>query len=111
MQQVVGSANYRTGGDLNDFAHLWLNYQIEHHLWPDMPMLKYREVQPKVRALCEKYGVPYVQESVWTRVRKMVEVVLGRASMRRLAPSKAVACEALDGPEPLCRVAEGNTAH
>jgi fatty acid desaturase len=90
VQQVVGSANYRTGGDLNDFAHLWLNYQIEHHLWPDLPMLKYREVQPKVRALCEKYGVPYVQESVWTRVRKMVDVVLGKTSMRRLAPARAV---------------------
>jgi len=86
VQQVVGSANYRTGGDLNDFAHLWLNYQIEHHLWPDLPMLKYREAQPKVRALCERYGVPYVQESVWTRVRKMVDVVIGKASMRRMAP-------------------------
>jgi fatty acid desaturase len=86
VQQVIGSANYRTGGDLNDFAHLWLNYQIEHHLWPDLPMLKYREAQPKVRALCERYGVPYVQESVWTRVRKMVDVVVGKVSMRRLAP-------------------------
>ncbi|WP_224364712.1 fatty acid desaturase family protein [Hyalangium versicolor] len=91
MQQVVGSANYRTGGDLNDFAHLWLNYQIEHHLWPDLPMLKYREVQPKVKALCEKYGVPYVQESVWTRVRKMVDVVLGKASMRRLGTGSSEA--------------------
>ncbi|TQF17035.1 fatty acid desaturase [Myxococcus llanfairpwllgwyngyllgogerychwyrndrobwllllantysiliogogogochensis] len=86
VQQVIGSANYRTGGDLNDFAHLWLNYQIEHHIWPDLPMLKYREAQPKVRALCEKYGIPYVQESVWTRVRKMIDVVVGKASMRKLAP-------------------------
>lgn len=89
VQQVIGSANYRTGGDLNDFAHLWLNYQIEHHIWPDLPMLKYAQVQPKVRALCEKYGVPYVQESVWTRARKMVDIVVGKASMRRLASSGA----------------------
>jgi fatty acid desaturase len=89
VQQVIGSANYRTGGDLNDFAHLWLNYQIEHHIWPDLPMLKYREVQPKVRELCAKYGVPYVQESVWTRVRKMVDVVLGKSSMRRLGGEMA----------------------
>lgn len=91
VQQVIGSANYRTGGDLNDFAHLWLNYQIEHHLWPDLPMLKYREAQPKVRAICEKYGVPYVQESVWTRARKMVDVVVGKASMRKLAPRRDAA--------------------
>ena len=40
---------------------------------------------PEVRALCEKYGIPYVQESVWTRARKMVDVVVGKSSMRRLA--------------------------
>ncbi len=89
LQQIVGSANYATGGDLNDYAHLWLNYQIEHHIFPDLPMLKYREVQPKVRALCEKHGIPYVQESVWTRARKMVDVVVGKASMRKLAPRQA----------------------
>jgi hypothetical protein len=26
--QVVSSANYRTGGDVNDFLHGWLNYQV-----------------------------------------------------------------------------------
>ncbi|AEI66840.1 fatty acid desaturase family protein [Corallococcus macrosporus] len=91
VQQVIGSANYRTGGDLNDFAHLWLNYQIEHHIWPDLPMLKYREVQPQVKALCEKYGIPYVQESVWTRAKKMVDVVVGKASMKKLAQKRQAA--------------------
>lgn len=91
LQQVIGSANYRTGGDLNDYLHLWLNYQIEHHLFPDLSMLQYQRVQPKVRALCEKYGIPYVQESVWTRVRKMVDVVVGKSSMRRLGRPDAAA--------------------
>ncbi|NBD09396.1 MULTISPECIES: fatty acid desaturase [Corallococcus] len=99
VQQVLGSANYRTGGDLNDFAHLWLNYQIEHHLWPDLPMLKYREAQPHVRALCEKYGIPYVQESVWTRARKMVDVVVGKASMKRLVKAPAPEMSAADAAE------------
>ena len=82
-RQVVGSVNFRTGGDLNDFAHLWLNYQIEHHLFPDIPMLKYQEIQPRVRRLCERYGLPYVQESVWTRFRKMAAVFVGKAQMPR----------------------------
>ena len=85
LQQVLGTANYRTGGDLNDFLHLWLNYQIEHHLFPDLSMRQYQRVQPQVRALCERHGIPYVQESVWTRARKMVDVVVGKASMRRLS--------------------------
>lgn len=110
VQQVVGSANYRTGGDLNDFAHLWLNYQIEHHLWPDLPMLKYREAQPKVRALCERYGVPYVQESVWTRVRKMVDVVVGKASMRRLAPPARRPTPSEAGPAEWNATLQGRSA-
>jgi hypothetical protein len=48
-------------------------------------MLQYQRMQPKVRALCEKHGIPYVQESVWTRARKMVDIVVGKSSMRRLA--------------------------
>ncbi len=87
---MVGSTNYATGTELTDYAHLWLNYQIEHHLFPDLPMLKYREIQPRVRALCEKHGIPYVQESVWTRARKMVDVIVGKAKMRRLESTEAV---------------------
>ena len=59
MRQVIGSVDYRTGGDLNDFLHLFLNYQIEHHLWPDLPSNRYAEVAPKVRALFDKYGLSY----------------------------------------------------
>ncbi len=83
VRQVLGSANYTTGGDLVDYAQLWLNYQIEHHLFPDVPMLRYRHIQSRVKALCGKYGIPYVQESVFSRARKMVSVAVGKASMRR----------------------------
>ncbi|UQA60670.1 fatty acid desaturase family protein [Polyangium aurulentum] len=83
LRQIIGSTNYATGGDLLDFAHLWLNYQIEHHLFPDVPMRQYQLIQPKVRALCEKYGIPYVQESVFVRAKKMLDIAVGKASMRR----------------------------
>ena len=84
VRQVIGSVNYRTGGDLTDYAHLWLNYQIEHHLFPDVSMLAYRRLQPKVQALCARYGVPYVQEPVTRRFAKMVRVFVGSARMRRV---------------------------
>lgn len=83
LRQVLGSVNYACGDDATDWAHLFLNYQIEHHLWPDLTMLQYQRVQPRVRALCEKYGIPYVQESVLERVRKMVAVAIGDATMKR----------------------------
>jgi fatty acid desaturase len=91
FRQVVGSTNFRTGGDLNDFLHGFLNYQIEHHVFPDMSMLQYQRLQPQVRALCEKYGVPYVQESVFTRLRKTLAVMLGDADMLREAPPASAA--------------------
>jgi fatty acid desaturase len=84
VRQVIGSVNYRTGGDAVDFAHLWLNYQIEHHLFPDAPMLAYRRIQPRVKEVCARFGVPYLEEPVTTRFLKMSRVFVGRASMRRL---------------------------
>ena len=81
VRQIIGSANYRVGGDVLDFAQLWLNYQIEHHVWPDLTMLQYREVQPKLAELCERNGVPYLQESVWTRLAKTLRVLDGSETM------------------------------
>lgn len=82
LRQIIGSANYRTGSDLVDWPQMWLNYQIEHHIWPDMTMLQYRKAQPRVKALCEKYGVPYVEENVFKRAKRMYQVIVGDKSMR-----------------------------
>lgn len=95
LRQVLASANYRTGGgrlggrgtgnraDLVDAFHGWLNYQVEHHLWPTLSMLSYQRAQPRLEAICAKHGVLYIQESVWVRLRKTLDVMVGRASMRR----------------------------
>ena len=82
MRQIVGSANYATGDDVTDFSHGWLNYQIEHHVWPDLSMRQYQIGAPKLKDICEKYGVPYVQESVFERLRKTVDIMIGKATMR-----------------------------
>mmetsp|Transcript_10997 Transcript_10997/g.16095 ORF Transcript_10997/g.16095 Transcript_10997/m.16095 type:complete len:480 (-) Transcript_10997:290-1729(-) len=92
VRQIVSSTNYATGTDAVDFAHGWLNYQIEHHVWPDLSMLQYQRGAPVLKALCEKHGVPYVQESVWTRLRKTVDIMVGKTSMMvfptKLEPAK-----------------------
>jgi len=83
LRQVIGSVNFRTGSDVNDFMHGFLNYQIEHHLWPALSMLSYQRAQPRVKAICKKYGVPYVQENVFIRLKKTVDIMVGNANMRR----------------------------
>lgn len=87
VRQVLGSANFETGGALRDFLSAYLNYQIEHHLWPDLPPAALPRAQPRVKAICEKHGVPYVQESVWARARRALDVMIGRTSMIRSRPS------------------------
>ncbi|MCK7592060.1 fatty acid desaturase family protein [Pseudomarimonas salicorniae] len=83
LQQVSGSVNYTSRGPVSDFLMCHLNYQIEHHLWPDLPALKYREAAPEVRRICERHGVPYVEESLWRRIGKLFAILLGDGSMRR----------------------------
>lgn len=36
-----------------------LSHQIEHHLFPDLPSNRYPEIAVRVRAVCEKYDLPY----------------------------------------------------
>jgi fatty acid desaturase len=36
-----------------------LSFQIEHHLFPDLPANRYGEIAPEVREICERYGIPY----------------------------------------------------
>mmetsp|Transcript_14978 Transcript_14978/g.36224 ORF Transcript_14978/g.36224 Transcript_14978/m.36224 type:complete len:494 (+) Transcript_14978:130-1611(+) len=81
LRACIGSANFKTGGDVNDFFHGWLNYQIEHHMFPDISMKAYQKAQPKIEAICKKHGVPYVQQSVWKRLDQLSGVMVGKKSM------------------------------
>jgi len=81
VRQIVSSVNYNTGNDRLDFLHGWLNYQIEHHVWPDLSMLQYQRGAPKLKAICKKYKVPYVQENVWKRTIKTLDIMVGKTSM------------------------------
>ena len=59
LRQMLGSANL-TGGPVMDFMSGNLSYQIEHHLYPDMASNRLAEASLRVRAVCEKYDLPYV---------------------------------------------------
>jgi fatty acid desaturase len=82
VRQVISSVDFQTGSDICDFLHGYLNYQIEHHLWPNLSMLSYKKAQPLVKEICAKHGIPYVQENVFLRTKKTIDIMLGNASMR-----------------------------
>jgi linoleoyl-CoA desaturase len=58
VRQLLGAANI-DGGPLFHFMSGNLSFQIEHHLFPDMPSSRYAEVAPRVREVCRRYGLPY----------------------------------------------------
>jgi linoleoyl-CoA desaturase len=58
LRQMLGSANIDAGPALA-FMTGNLSYQIEHHLYPDLPSYRLAEIAVRVRALCEKYDLPY----------------------------------------------------
>jgi fatty acid desaturase len=62
-RQVLTSRNVR-GGWLVDWVLGGLNYQIEHHLFPNMPRPNLRRAQPMVQAFCAQHGLPYTQASL-----------------------------------------------
>ena len=58
LRQMLGSANFNSGPALA-FMSGNLSYQIEHHLFPDLPSNRYADIAVRVRALCDKYDLPY----------------------------------------------------
>jgi NADPH-dependent stearoyl-CoA 9-desaturase len=58
VRQLLGSANI-DGGPLFHLMAGNLSFQVEHHLYPDMPSSRYAEIAPRVRDICHRYGLPY----------------------------------------------------
>jgi linoleoyl-CoA desaturase len=58
VRQLLGACNIE-GGTMFHLASGNLGYQVEHHLFPDMPSTRYAEIAPKVREICERYELPY----------------------------------------------------
>jgi fatty acid desaturase len=79
FRQILGSANL-TGGKLFHILSGNLSFQIEHHLFPDIPSHRHAELSPEVQEICERYGVPYnkgpLPKQFATVVRKICRLAL-----------------------------------
>jgi len=58
LRQMIGSANI-SGGRVIHLMSGNLSHQIEHHLFPDLPSNRYVEIAPRVREICQRYGLSY----------------------------------------------------
>jgi linoleoyl-CoA desaturase len=77
LRQMLGSANI-SGGNAMHLMTGNLSFQIEHHLYPDLPSNRYKEIAPRVQELFERYGLTYTQgplpkqvASAWWKVIRL----------------------------------------
>ena len=95
-QRQVLTARNVSGGRLVTYLLGGLNYQIEHHLFPKLPMANLVKVQPWIRSFCVEHGLSYHQESLVgsyrTTLRHLAAIGRGGAdpSMPRPAPKAEV---------------------
>ncbi|MDP9117332.1 MAG: acyl-CoA desaturase [Actinomycetota bacterium] len=97
MRQMMGSANI-TGGKLFHILSGNLSHQIEHHLFPDLPARRYPQIAGEVKALCEKYGLPYNSGrlsrqlgSTWAKIFRLALPIGGAAKSTPPAADTLVA--------------------
>ncbi|WP_428343011.1 fatty acid desaturase family protein [Mycobacterium sp.] len=75
LRQMLGAANFRAG-PLLAFMSGNLCYQIEHHLFPDLPSNRYAAISTRTKTLCEKYDLPYTTGSLPHQYLQTVRTVL-----------------------------------
>ncbi|MBF6238580.1 fatty acid desaturase family protein [Nocardia otitidiscaviarum] len=93
LRQMLGSANFEAG-PVMAFMSGNLSFQIEHHLFPDLPSNRYHQVSVKVRELCDKYDLPYTTGSLGK------QYLLAFRTIHKLAlPDRFLKRTADDAPE------------
>ncbi len=91
LRQMLGSANI-SGGKLTHLMTGNLSFQIEHHLYPDLPSNRYAEIAPKVQELFERYGLTYVTGSLPRQVgsawKKVIRLSLPNGFLANLKSAR-----------------------
>ncbi len=73
-RQLLGSCNLE-GSRLFHLLTGNLSFQIEHHLFPDLPSSRYAQIAPQVRDVCERHGLPYNSGRLGRQYRSVVKQV------------------------------------
>lgn len=69
--QVLTARNVRNS-PITDFLYGGLNYQIEHHLFPNMPRNNLHKAKPIVKAFCEEMGISYYETGFLQSVKEIL---------------------------------------
>ncbi|MDT5236571.1 MAG: NADPH-dependent stearoyl-CoA 9-desaturase [Mycobacterium sp.] len=90
---MLGTANFNAGPVLRLMSGN-LCYQIEHHLFPDLPSNRYPEIATRVQAILAEYDLPYTTgpliRQFWHTVRTICKLSL---------PDRFLTATSHDAPE------------
>ena len=93
LRQMLGTANFEAGPVLG-FMTGNLCYQIEHHLYPDLPHNRYPEIAKRVRALCVTYDLPYTTGPLHRQY-----LMTARTICKLALPNRLLVATSDDAPE------------
>jgi fatty acid desaturase len=93
LRQMLGTANFNAGPVLA-FMSGNLCYQIEHHLFPDLPSNRYADIARRVKAVCVAYDLPYTTGPL---VRQYLLAL--RTIMKLALPDRFLTATSDDAPE------------
>ena len=103
LRQMLGSANI-SGSPAMHFMTGNLSFQIEHHLYPDLPSNRYKEIAPKVQEIFQRYGLTYTTGSLPKQVAsawgKIIRLSLPNDFVKSLTERFTAEPSALSGDTP-----------
>jgi len=66
VHQLKTTSNFSPNNLLVRWFTGGLNYQVEHHLFPNISHIHYPAISKIVKELCDEYGVPYLSHKYFT---------------------------------------------
>jgi len=85
QHQLETSSNFGVKSRILTWLCGGLNYQIEHHLFPNVCHLHYRKIAPIVKRTAKEFGLPYRADVSFGQALKLHTAML--KSLGRPAPT------------------------
>lgn len=86
-RQILGSSNIK-GSKLFHLLSGHLSFQIEHHLFPNIPAPHYQEMAPHVKRICEKHGIPYNSDYFLAQYSGVLKRILHHSLPEKANPTQ-----------------------
>ncbi len=88
MRQQIITARDVLPNPVIDYAYGGLNFQIEHHLFPNMPRNRLKNAREVVKAFCFERGIPYHETGFWQSQREILGYMHEVSAPLRRKPAK-----------------------